>query len=45
MQVIFGLGERLMRIAVISRGTGKRILNIKWAAYRKNLDVFFQENA
>ena len=45
MQVIFGPGSRLMRISVIFRGTGKRISPVEKAAYHKNVDVFFQENA
>ena len=34
-----------MRISVIFRGTGKRISPVEEAAYHKNVDVFFQENA
>ena len=45
MQVIFGPGSRLMRISVIFRDTGKRISPVEKAAYHKNVDVFFQENA
>ena len=45
MQVIFGPGSRLMRISVIFRGTGKRISPVEKAAYHKNVDVFFHENA
>ncbi|CAN0376864.1 unnamed protein product, partial [Ectocarpus sp. 4 AP-2014] len=44
MQVIFGPGKRVMRIALIFRGTGKRISKVEKAAYQKNVDVFFQKN-
>lgn len=45
MQVIFGPGEKTMRISVIFRGTGKRISPVEKAAYHEDVDVFFQENA
>ncbi|CAB1121435.1 unnamed protein product [Ectocarpus sp. CCAP 1310/34] len=45
MQVIFGPGEKNMRISVIFRGQGKRISPVEKAAYHKDVDVFFQENA
>ncbi|CAB1106728.1 unnamed protein product [Ectocarpus sp. CCAP 1310/34] len=45
MQVIFGPGEKTMRISVIFRGQGKRISPVEKAAYHKDVDVFFQENA
>ncbi|CAB1119997.1 unnamed protein product [Ectocarpus sp. CCAP 1310/34] len=45
MQVIFGPGETTLRISVIFRGTGKRISPVEKAAYHKDVDVFFQENA
>eukprot|EP00903_Cladosiphon_okamuranus_P011389 g10732.t1 len=45
MQVIFGPRKRVMRIALIFRGTGKRISRVEKAAYHKNVDVFFQKNA
>ena len=45
MQVIFGPGEKTMRISVIFRGQGKRISPVEKAAYHKHVDVFIQENA
>ncbi|CBJ33249.1 C2H2 zinc finger protein [Ectocarpus siliculosus] len=45
MQVIFGPGEKTMRISVIFRGQGKRISPVEKAAYHKDVDVFFQQNA
>ncbi|CAB1103214.1 unnamed protein product [Ectocarpus sp. CCAP 1310/34] len=45
MQVIFGPGEKTLLISVIFRGTGKRISLVQKAAYHKDVDVFFQENA
>ena len=45
MQVIFGPAQKLMRVSVIFRGTGKRISPLEKAAYHKNVDVFYQENA
>ncbi|CAB1096862.1 unnamed protein product [Ectocarpus sp. CCAP 1310/34] len=45
MQVIFGPGEKTMRISVIFRGQGKRISRVEKAAYHKDVGVFFQENA
>ncbi|CAB1116905.1 unnamed protein product [Ectocarpus sp. CCAP 1310/34] len=40
-----GPGEKTLRISVIFRGTGKRISPVEKAAYHKDVDVFFQENA
>ena len=45
MQVTFGPGGKVFRIAVIFRGKGKRISAVEKAAYHKDVDVFFQENA
>ena len=45
MQVIFGPAQKLMRVSVIFRGKGKRISPLEKAAYHKNVDVFYQENA
>ncbi|CAB1104161.1 unnamed protein product [Ectocarpus sp. CCAP 1310/34] len=45
VQVILGPGEKTLRISVIFRGTGKRISPVEKAAYHKDVDLFFEENA
>ena len=45
LQICIGPVNNKFRIAIIFRGKGKRISAAEYAAYHKDVDIYWQENA